>query len=78
MNDRKEPEVAGQPATDGPCARLGAEIDRLLGTFGPPEEVCQHFTNARIEILRGLRAIVDARIERLSSEGRKGASVTIE
>ena len=59
-------------------AKLGAEFDNLFRSFVPPEEVCQHFTNARVELLKGVRAMIDARITHLSSEGRKGVSITIE
>ena len=78
MNDRKEPEASRRPSTEGPFAKLGADFDNLLRSFVPSEEVSQHFTNARVEILKGLRAMIDARIEHLSSEGRKGVSITVE
>lgn len=78
MNEGREPEATGQAAAAGPFTRLGADLDNLLRSFVPSEEVCEHFTNARVEILKGVRAMIDARIERLSGEGRKGMSVTIE
>jgi hypothetical protein len=46
--------------------------------FLPPEEATKHFREARIEILRGFRAILDARIERLSKSGPQGTRVTVE
>jgi hypothetical protein len=78
MSDAKRAERGGQPSLGGPFARAGAEIDNLLGSLVPSEATLQHFTNARVEMLKGLRAIIDARIERLASESKKGVSVTIE
>jgi len=78
MSDAKGAEAGGRPSQDGPFARVGAEIDNLLRSLVPSGETCQHFTNARVEVLKGLRAIIDARIERLASESKKGVSVTIE
>jgi hypothetical protein len=37
-----------------------------------------HFKNARIEFLKGVRSLVDDRIEQLSREERKGARVVVE
>ncbi len=66
------------PSSSGPFARLGAEIDNLLRSVIPSDEAFEHFTNARVEALKGVRAIIDARIERLSSESRKGISIKVE
>ncbi len=67
---------ATQPA--GPFARLGADIDYMLRNFAGSGEACEHFAHARIEMLKGIRAIIDARIDRLSSERRKGTAIKIE
>ncbi len=37
-----------------------------------------HFTNARIEFLKGVRSLIDDRIARLSAQERKGTHVTVE
>jgi hypothetical protein len=37
-----------------------------------------HFRNSRLEFLKGVRSILDARIARLSREERKGTHVTVE
>lgn len=62
----------------GSCERIGAEVDRLLGALAPSEEVQAHFRTARIEVLKGLRALIDDRIEHLSTEPKKGTNVPIE
>jgi hypothetical protein len=37
-----------------------------------------HFRNSRVEFLKGIRAILDARIARLSREHDKGTHVVVE
>ena len=41
-------------------------------------EVSEHFTNSRIEFLKGIRAIIDSRIAHLSKTGERGTKVTVE
>ncbi len=76
--ERQSAATAEDDLMGGPCARFGAELDSLLRALAPSEEVRQHFRNARIEVLKGLRGLLDERIHRLSSEREKGTSVTIE
>ena len=37
-----------------------------------------HFRNSRVEFLKGIRSILDARIARLSREEHKGTHVVVE
>jgi hypothetical protein len=37
-----------------------------------------HFHNSRVELLKGIRSILDDRIEYLSRRGTKGTQVTVE
>ena len=37
-----------------------------------------HFRNSRVEFLKGIRSILDARIARLSREHQKGTHVVVE
>jgi hypothetical protein len=37
-----------------------------------------HFRNSRVEFLKGIRSLLDDRIEHLSREERKGTHVTVE
>jgi hypothetical protein len=60
------------------CERIGVELDQLLEAFAPSEEVLTHFRAARVEVLKGLRAMLDARIDRAAQGRPKGKSVTIE
>jgi hypothetical protein len=40
--------------------------------------VHEHFTNSRIEFLKGIRAIIDGRIEHLAQAGRRGTKIAVE
>ena len=37
-----------------------------------------HFRNSRVEFLKGIRSLIDQRIEHLSREDTKGEHVTVE
>jgi hypothetical protein len=37
-----------------------------------------HFRTSRVEFLKGIRSLLDARIDRLSHESKKGTHVTVE
>jgi hypothetical protein len=43
-----------------------------------PEKTQEHFRNARVEVLKGIRTLVDARIDRLSKHAQKGTKLTVE
>ena len=60
------------------CERIGVELSNILRAFAPSEEVLAHFRAAQVEILKGLRAAIDARIERATQAEEKGRSVPIE
>ncbi len=57
--------------------RQGAE--RTADILTPPEAAGKHFREARIEFLRGIRELIDHRIDRLSKHDRdKGRRVVVE
>ena len=62
------------PVIDSLCL----ELKHLLQSFGPPPEVRQHFRNARIEVLKGMRQMIDHRIDYLSREEQTGRKITVE
>ena len=43
-----------------------------------PEATRDHFRNSRIEFLKGLRSLLDQRIEHLSRRTHKGTHVAVE
>lgn len=62
------------PLIDAVCAG----VKNVLRSFEPPPEVSQHFRNARIEVLRGVRRMIDHRIEMLSRGAQTGRNITVE
>ena len=60
------------------CMGVGPAVTRILDTLGPAD-ARQHFRAARVEFLKGMRALIDARIETLSRKGEpEGTTVPIE
>ena len=53
-------------------------LSECLRRIGPPEEARRHFEAARVEFLKGLRAILDARIEHISKSESKGEKIAVE
>lgn len=64
--------------TDSACKRIKQGFEDFVNIFIPPEEATKHFREARIEMLRGFRAILDARIEHLSRGSAPGTRVPVE
>jgi hypothetical protein len=68
---------ANPPLTQERC--LCREIvSQFREAFDVPPKVREHFTNSRIEFLKGLRAVIDSRIEHLSNTGQRGTKITVE
>jgi hypothetical protein len=40
--------------------------------------VTKHFRNARVEVLKGIRQMIDYRIEQLERTGQRGQKITVE
>jgi hypothetical protein len=59
------------------CSVAAPQIEAFIDHLWP-ENTREHFRNARIEMLKGVRGMLDARIERLSKHGQKGTKVTVE
>ncbi len=78
MSKRKPAAARPRTAGDEAYARLAADICDLLRALAPSEEALGHFRSARVEVLKGVRAVIDSRIERLSRERPKGTAVTID
>jgi len=59
------------------CNVVAPQIDAIMDHIWP-EDTRDHFRKARVEVLKGMRSILDARIERLSKQEPKGTKVTVE
>jgi hypothetical protein len=64
--------VAHEPC---PCREI---VDTVRQYLGISPAARQHLTNSRVEFLRALREMLDARIEHLSSQPQKGTKVAVE
>ena len=51
-------------------------LTELLRRLGPPEAARQHFDAARLEFLKGVRALLDARIAQVSKP--RGEKIEVE
>ena len=60
------------------CQGTGPLLSELLKRLGPPEPARRHFDAARLEFLKGLRALLDARIAQVSKRGAKGEKINVE
>ena len=76
MNQRTK--KTARMAQPGFCETAGAALTDFLRQLGPPDEARRHFEAARLEILKGFRALLDARIERRSKASRRGEKIDIE
>lgn len=59
------------------CAIAGPQIEAMLDHLWP-EETQKHFRAARVEALKGIRTLLDARIERLSKQTPTGTKINVE
>jgi hypothetical protein len=79
MNEQgKTTQTTGEHAAQERCM-CRETLDHLRECFGISPEVRQHLTNSRLEFLKAIRAIIDARIEHIShSGGQRGTKVAVE
>ncbi len=59
------------------CDIAGPQIEAFLDHVWPPN-TREHFRNAHVDMLKGMRSMLDARIEHLSKQDRKGTKVAVE
>ena len=78
---------AGQSTTENPratplvdeiCGCIRKGLEAFADAITPPESACGHFREARIEVLRGIREIIDQKIDRLSRRKGGGTRVVVE
>ena len=69
-----------QKQASGPCLCQGAgpALSELLRRLGPPPAARRHVDTARLEFLKGLRAVLDARIEQCSKPRARGEKISVE
>jgi len=76
----KRARVKSGRATCAPCLCQGAgpALTQFLRGLGPPGAARTHFDAARVEFLKGLRALLDARIAQVGKPKTKGETIAVE
>jgi hypothetical protein len=77
-NEQNTPSGERASAGRGAPQEVHAFIDHIANCFEVPENVRQHFVNSRVEFLKGLRAVIDHRIEKLSTPSQRGSRIAVE
>ena len=67
-----------RPVIDEFCDAIRKGLYDVADAVTPPESAQQHFRESRLEFLRGIRDILDHRINRMSRGARSGTSVVVE
>jgi hypothetical protein len=76
---RENGAAAGAGCAECACRGLGPAVTEFFRRMGPPEQARRHFDQARVEILKGMRALIDARIDEIAAHGEKrGTAVPVE
>ncbi|MBC7926332.1 MAG: hypothetical protein H7039_11810 [Bryobacteraceae bacterium] len=58
------------------CMGVGPAISHMMNSLGP-KEARDHFRASRIEFLKGMRSLLDARIDQLSKQKSGGGGTTV-
>ncbi|MCC6539059.1 MAG: hypothetical protein IT162_16015 [Bryobacterales bacterium] len=84
-NEQQEQSQSGGGCGNSNCLcggtgpTVSAVAQQMMKQFGPSEPVKRHFANARLEILKGLRAMLDARISDLQNPGpARGTKLNVD
>ena len=77
MNNKtkRNPKKAAGPCL---CEGAGPALSELLRRLAPSADACRHFQTARLELLKGIRAVLDARIEQCSKPRAKGEKISVD
>jgi hypothetical protein len=78
MNEQQTTQTpSGEPAAYERC--LCRELlDHFRAHFHVTPEVKEHLTNSRVEFLKAVRGVIDARIEHLTSKPSHGTKIAVE
>jgi hypothetical protein len=62
------------------CEEASGFLGETLRRMGPPKEARQRFDLARVEFLKGIRSLIDARIQRMeaAAQAPKGSSIPVD
>ena len=71
-------ETDTQTPCDCGCRGMGPLVTAFLRRLAPSEAVSQHFQAAHLEVLKGLRALLDEQIAARSEPPRHGTKISVE
>jgi hypothetical protein len=74
MSETTSEQAQAKETADCLCGTVRRCLQEAAEMLFPPESACDHFRQARIEFLRGIRDIVDKRIDRLSRDKSAGGT----
>lgn len=74
-NDEKEAAVS-EAAVNCFCMGMGPKVTAMMQCKS--ESAREHFRSARVELLKGMRTLIDERIAHLSRAEKKGSAVPVE
>lgn len=77
MNKRAKSNPS-KPMASNFCRDAERAVAAIVLHLQPPEDARRHFQTARLEVLKGLRALLDARIARRSGLRSKGQQINVE
>lgn len=60
------------------CQGVGPMLTELLTRLGPSDAVRQHFTNAHLEVLKGIRAFLDDQIQAQTRAPESGTRIPVD
>jgi vacuolar-type H+-ATPase subunit E/Vma4 len=78
MNEQKEAQATARDQAGHepcPCREI---VDTVREYLGISPAARQHLANSRVEFLKAIREMLNARIEHLSSQAQKGTKVAVE
>lgn len=81
MSEGQQGQTYNRPAAapiDAFCDALRDSLHSVADFFTPPRSALDHFRESRIEMLKGVREIIDHRIDRLSRRGSQGSRVSVD
>lgn len=81
MSDEKQQDPqSGKNAAhiDTICDFVRKGLEAVSESLTPPQAAIKHFREARLEVLRGIRELIDHRIDRLSRRNTQGTRVVVE
>ncbi len=65
--------------TNCACGGAGPMVTEIFKRFGPGAEVMEHFRAAELEVLKGLRALLDQQIaSRSAAAPKQGTRIAVD